>query len=98
MEATLSSDVSKVMPLPCIDKLKYMRLFKISMRYASYCNQEKSEKSLVSNVPFKDRKKSSFFTQLKHPLTRVTSRHTINFNMKNYSFRKPILLQGNLDI
>ena len=98
MEATLSSNVSKVMPLPCIDKLKYFRLFKISTGYASRCNQEKFEKLLVINVPFKDRKKSSFFTQLKHPHTKVTTTHTMNFNMKNPSFRMPVSLQGNLDI
>jgi hypothetical protein len=61
MEATLSSDVNKVMPLPCIEKLNYFRLFKISAGYASCCKQEKSEKSVVINYPFKDRKKSRFF-------------------------------------
>jgi hypothetical protein len=30
-----------------------------------------------------------FFTQLKHPHTKVAARHPVNFNMKNHSFRMP---------
>ena len=86
------------MLLPCSDKLKYFRLFKISASYASCCNQAKSEKYLISNVPFKDRKKSSFFTQPKHSHTKVTTRHSVNSTMKNHSFRMPVKLQSNLDI
>jgi hypothetical protein len=53
---------------------------------------------LVINVPFKDKNKSSFFTQLKHPRTKVTMRHPMNFIMKNRSFRIPVPLQGNFNI
>jgi hypothetical protein len=81
MEATLSSDVNKIMPLLCIDKLNYFRLFQISAGYTTCCKQEKSEQDLVTNDLFKHRKKTRFFIQLKHLRNAVTTRHPMNVFM-----------------
>jgi hypothetical protein len=54
--ATLSSAVIMSVLQPCIDWLNSFNLLKISARYASYCNEETSEKYFANGISVSDKK------------------------------------------